>query len=151
MGNTVRMSIPASKKVRGHEIKKMPLGAYLTAMEKLQDLPGDLLEICFPGMPPAGILAQVAQFDTGMLQGVMSNMLIAAPKHAIAVIAQLTGIPEDTLINDPAIGLDGLADIVDAWIEVNGITSFISAARTITGKVKAAVASSRQPLIGSNG
>jgi hypothetical protein len=151
VSKTAQMSIPKPRTVCGYEIRKMPLGAYLTAMEQLQDLPGDLLGICFPGLPPADILAQLAQFDAGMLQGVVSNVLIAAPKHAITVIAQLTGIPEDKLLSDPNIGLDGLAEIVDTWIEVNGLANFITAARTIAGKVKAAIVNYRQPAIGSNG
>jgi hypothetical protein len=129
----------------------MPLGAFLEATEKLQNLPGELLSVCFPGQPPAAVLEQLANLDETTLQSMISNALVAAPKHVVPVVAELSGIPEEKLIGDPDIGLDGLAEIVDAWIEVNGIVNFIGAARTITGKVKAAVANYRQPGNGSNG
>ena len=45
------------------------------------------------------------------------------------LLAALTGIPEEQLLNDPGIGLDGLMEILNAWLEVNNIENFISAAR----------------------
>lgn len=151
MDKTVQMSVAQSRKVRGYEIKRMPLGAYLTAMETLKDLPGELLSICFPGLAPAEVLTQLAQLDATTLQSVVSRVIVSAPQHIIRAVSLMTDIPEERLLEDPKVGLDGLIEIVDAWIEVNGLANFMSAARTVVAKVRVAIANYSQPLTGSNG
>ena len=49
-------SLPGGRRVRGYTISRLPFGAYLQALEKLQSLPGDLLKACFPGKAADEIL-----------------------------------------------------------------------------------------------
>ena len=48
MKNSVNMSIPKSRKVRGYEIKHMPIGQSLVAIQMLGELPGALIIALFP-------------------------------------------------------------------------------------------------------
>ena len=139
------ISLPGVRKVRGYEIKRMPIGAYIAALEKLQNFPAEAKEAVFPGMNADAILKQLKTIDTTTIGQIAVKAFTALPKHASALISALTGISEDKLLNDPAIGLDGLVEIIDAWLEVNNIENFISAARSLMAKAKtqAAVSGSK--------
>ena len=139
------ISLPGVRKVRGYEIKRMPIGAYITALEKLQNFPAEAMDAVFPGMGADAILRQLKTIDTAMIGQIAVRAFTALPKHASALVSAVTGIPEDKLLNDPAIGLDGLVEIIDAWLEVNNIENFISAARDLMAKAKtqAAVSGSK--------
>jgi len=149
--NTVRLSIPKTKDVRGYTLKKMPLGPMLDAIEGLQELPGDLFKVCFPGMDAGEMLKQLKTFDADMLTMMLGNALTIAPKHIVKIFAKLSGIPDEQLLEDPEIGFDGLAEMMAAWLEVNGIENFITAARVLAAKVKAAAGSFRRQTTGSKG
>ncbi len=148
--NTVKLSLPAAQTVRGYEIKRMPLGPMLDAIETLRELPGDLLKICFPGQDAGQILKQLKSFDSDMLITAFGNALTIAPKHTIKVFAELCGVPEEAFIKDANIGADGLLEMVTAWIEVNGIENFIKAVRPLVEKIRAAAGSFRQQNSGSS-
>lgn len=148
--HTVALSVPKAKKVRGCAIERLPLGGYLRAIRALQDFPDDLVAACFPGQDLGGILAQFRELDKDKLLSMIGNALLAAPKHFIHFAAELTGIDEEMLLNDPEIGLDGLLEILVAWAEVNKLGDFLPAVRKLTGKIRMATGSSRKPNTGSN-
>ena len=130
------LSLPDSRKVRGYEIKRMPLGAYITALQRLQNFPQEALEAVFPGKGIDAVIKQLKTIDTAMLSQILIRAFTALPKYAAELIAALTNIPEDRILEDPNIGLDGLAEIIDAWLEVNNIENFINAARSLMAKAK---------------
>ena len=134
---SVSKSIPASRKVCGYEIKKLPLGAYLQAMAKLQELPGKLMEAVFPGEDLTRILARLTSLDKDGLTQLLIRTVMSLPVEIIALFAELSGIPEDALVSDENIGLNGLMDMMLAWIEVNEIENFTVSARAIAGKARA--------------
>ena len=46
--NSAALSLPKSRTVRGYEIRKMPIGAFLEACSLLEELPGTALRLLFP-------------------------------------------------------------------------------------------------------
>ena len=130
------LSLPQCRRVRGYEIKRMPIGAYIAALEQMQNFPAEAMAAVFPGMNADAILGQLKTIDTAMIGQIAVRAFSALPKHASTLVSALTGIPEDKLLNDPGIGLDGLVEIVDAWLEVNNIENFIGAARSLMAKAK---------------
>jgi hypothetical protein len=122
----------------------------LAAIETIQGLPGELMQACFPGMAPDQILKQLKGFNAQMLLTFFGQALTVAPRHVIKVFAGLSGIPAEAFLTDPAIGLDGILEMVGAWIEVNGIENFLQAARPLVEKIKAAAGSFRRQNTGSN-
>jgi len=136
------LSLPSVHRIHGYEIKRMPLGAYITALQRLENFLQEALELIFPGMSPEDIFAQLKSIDTAALGKIAVRAFTALPKYAAELLAVLTGIPEERLLNDPKIGLDGLMEILNAWIEVNNIENFISAARDLKAKAKTQAAGS---------
>jgi len=152
--NTASLSLPQSKTVRGYDIHRLALGGYLQAVHTLNTLPGDLLEACFPGQSAGEALSRLTRADGAMLHSLIAGVLRAAPDHLLRGISALTGIPIEALLDDPDIGLDGLTDILQAWVEVNNLGDFPKAVRKLLASVRAAGgkgASSLKPNIGSKG
>jgi hypothetical protein len=114
-----QVSLQYSKKVCGYDIKKMPIGAYLVAMEKIKNLPTDVMRICFPDDDPADMIERLSTIDERGVIELASKLLIELPSYMLELIADLTGISLDALETDESIGLTGLVDIVTAFVEVN--------------------------------
>ena len=58
--NSATLSLPKSRTVRGYEIRKMPIGAFLEACSLLEELPGTALRLLFPEKKEGDILAELA-------------------------------------------------------------------------------------------
>ena len=112
--NSATLSLPKSRTVRGYEIRKMPIGAFLEACSLLEELPGTALRLLFPEKKEGDILAELAGLTKDKLPGEM-----------VRLFARLSGVEEQTLLEDARIGLDGLGEMAEAWLEVNGIENFI--------------------------
>lgn len=59
---------------------------------------------------------------------------------------ELMGLDEHALTDDPNVGLGGLLEMIEAWMEVNNLENFIIAARTLACRVRAGMTGT-----GSNG
>lgn len=138
--SSVNLSLSQNRKVRGYEIKRMPIGAYLTALEELKNFPQQALELLFPEMGLDEILDKLKTVDTALIGQLMLRAMASLPQYGVALVAKLTGIPEERLLTDEGIGLDGLAEIVEAWLEVNQIENFILAVRRVLVTTKKAAA-----------
>jgi len=152
--NTAALSLPQSRTVRGYEIRRLALGAYLQAMHTLDTLPGDLLEACFPGQSVVEALGQLTRADGPMLRGLFAGVWRAAQKPLVRAVSALTGISYDVLLEDPTISLDGLIEILQAWVEVNNLGDFPKAVRKLWASIRAArgeAASFLTPNMGSKG
>lgn len=129
------LSLPTSKKVCGYEIKKMPLAPYLVAIERLRDLPEDFMDTCFPNKEPSQILELFIKLDKNSLAELLVGVFITAPKYIISLVSDLTGISEDLLLNDSSIGIDGMIEIIDAFIEVNNLGKSLSGVLALKAKI----------------
>ena len=135
--DSLDLSLPESRKVCGYEITRAPLGAFLRAMKQLQDFPAQLAEAVFPGMDLQDVLLALKTGNTGIMSRILIRACTVAPEHALKLIAELTGIPMERLENDPQISLDGLGEIVEAWVEVNRLVNFMQAATGLLQKFRA--------------
>lgn len=124
-------SLPGGRRVRGYTISRLPFGAYLQALEKLQSLPGDLLKACFPGKAADEILTALKNLDEGALVQLIAGAAGAGAPYLLELISDFSGIPQDELRDDPAIGLDGLTEIVQAVWEINGLKNVLAAAKAL--------------------
>ena len=59
------------------------------------------------------------------------------PGEMVRLFAKLSGIEEKALLEDPRIGLDGLGEMAEAWMEVNGIENFIRTMGALGAKARA--------------
>lgn len=143
----IGLSLGGEGTIRGYTIKRMPLGAYIKALDKLGKLPGELLAACFPGQSLTEAAKAVTNADGNTLQPLVTRALTIAPEYIITLAAQLLDIPEATLLEDPLIGLDGLAEMLEAWFELNGLMVFLKTARALAMRVR----SMKGQGAGSNG
>lgn len=145
--STVSVSVPSEVRVRGYVVKRMPLGRYLTAMQLLGTLPGELMEVCFPGQSIQDVIAALRGADGGTLAAWLTKLLAVAPERLIGLLSALLDITEQELLDDAALGLDGLIDLVNAWIEVNNLAGFLKAVQALGTQVRQM---SRKTETGSN-
>lgn len=136
MKTSVQLSVEKGKIVRGYEVKRLPLGDYLRALDAVKKMPERVLAACFPEMEPDAVLQALKKIDKAMLNVLFMRMMEVVPGEAIALLSVLTGVPEEALRSDPAIGLDGAAEMLEAFMEINGIENFMHAAERIAAKVK---------------
>ncbi len=138
--DSIGLSLPQSQTVRGYEIHRAPLGTFLQTVKQLQDFPEQMMKSLFPGMDLQAILLALKTSDSDFLGKLIVRALSIVPEQALKLIAKLTDIPETKLKSDPQIGIDGLAEIVLAWFEVNQIENFMRTASGLLAKTKALVA-----------
>lgn len=142
MKSSITVSIPKSQTIRGYEIARMPIGQFLKATQLLQELPQTIMQSLFPNTDAQGVLTQLQSLTKDTLQELFIRAIGAIPEQVIRIFAELSGIPEQKLLDDPNVGLDGLAEMAGAWIEVNGIENFIKAAGALAEKVRKTKATS---------
>ena len=103
----------------------MPIGAFLEACSLLEDAPKTALRLLFPEKKEGDILAELAGLDKDKLQELFLRALAVLPGEVVRLFAKLSGVEEQALLEDARIGLDGLGEMAEAWLEVNGIENFI--------------------------
>lgn len=148
--NTIQKSMEMSRTVRGYELHRMPLGAFLEAVDAIREAPVQILEAMYPGKGPMEALRSLCSLNTQTLRGALISAFTYAPVQIVGVLSKLFGIPEDDLLSDPKIGLDGLAEMMNAWLDLNDIENFISAVRPLASRIRTALGVSRLPKTGSN-
>ncbi len=126
--NSIDISLPRSVTVRGQEIKRMPLGRYLQAIRTLESFPREVAAKLVPEGDVSKVLETLKTLDRAKLVALALKALTVVPEQTVKLIAVLTEIPEDTLLNDAQIGADGLLEIVSVFLEVNAAENFIRAA-----------------------
>ena len=140
----VDLSLPKARKVRGYTIERMPIGRFLAAARRLDEVPGQVLRRLFPGAEDA--VRALASLDRAGLIALYARALTVLPDEAVTVFAELASLEEKALRDDPNVGLDGLMEMIEAWMEVNNLENFIIAARTLARRVRAGMTGT-----GSNG
>jgi len=133
--NSIDVSLPRSVTVRGCEIRRMPLGKYLQAINMLERFPRETAAKLVPDGDVADVLDALKTLDRQKLIDFALKALAVVPGQAAGLIAALTEIPEETLLNDERIGADGLMEIINAWLEVNAAENFILAAGRVRQKI----------------
>lgn len=124
--NSVKLSFPKVKTVRGYEVRKLHLGAYVDAIDAIQGIPTELIKKCFSD-ENGDILASLSGIDANGIVQLFMRVLAVVPEYAIELCAKLLEIDVNSLKSDRAIGLDGMVELITAWVEVNDIENFIKA------------------------
>ena len=148
--NTIQKSMEMSRTVRGYEIRRMPLGAFLEAVDAIREAPVQILESIYPGKGPMEALRILSGLNAQTLRGVLISAFTYAPDQFVGVLSKLLDIPKDDLLGDPKIGLDGLTELLNVWLDLNNIENFISAVRPLVSRIRTALDASRRLTTGSN-
>lgn len=148
--NTIQKSMEMSRTVRGYEIHRMPLGAFLEAVDAIRNAPVQILEAMYPGKGSVEALRNLSDLNTDALRSTLISAITYAPAQIVGVLSKLFGIPEETLLSDPQIGLDGLVELLNAWLDLNNIENFTNAVLPLVSRIRTAFDTSRRPTTGSN-
>ena len=97
--------------------------------------PQEVLRRLFPGAQDAA--RALASLDREGLIALCARALTVLPDEAVRVFAELAGLDEQALRDDPNVGLDGLMEMIGAWMEVNNLENFMSAARALWQRARA--------------
>ena len=116
---SIDLSLPAARTVRGYEIGRMPIGRFLRAARRIDGVPQEVLARLFPDAEDA--VRALASLDRAGLIGLCARALTVLPDEAVTVFAELAGLDEQALRDDPNVGLDGLMEMIGAWMEVNNL------------------------------
>lgn len=138
---SVQLSLEKSRTVRGYEIRRLPLGKYLQAIEAMKETPAQLMEACYPGKTATQVLAEMKTISTDGVAALFTRLMMAMPETAVHLLSVLTGIDEETLKADEEIGLDGAAEMIEAFLELNRIENFIRAVRELASQIRTAAKS----------
>lgn len=134
--NNAQRSLRRSETVRGYTVRRLPLGEYLAALTAISELPATVLEACFDGADVTSALAQMKRLDTRGMTEIMLRLLAVLPAEGVRVLSLLTGVPQEALLTDPTIGLDGAAEMLEAFWRLNGLENFMRAAGRMAAQVK---------------
>lgn len=126
---SIDLSLPAARTVRGYEIGRMPIGRFLRAARRIDGVPEEVLARLFPDAEDA--VRALASLDRAGLIGLCARAVTVLPDEAVTVFAELAGLDEQALRDDANVGLDGLLEMIEAWMEVNNLENFIGAARAL--------------------
>ena len=121
------LSIPQERTIHGVEIRKLPNGAYIKALNAIQDMPEVILKGCFPGMDPDDILEQFQNISVDMLPLLAGKLMANVPEQFLRFLAELTEIPFEKLFNE--LTPNETMDILEAMWELNDLTDFFKKLR----------------------
>ena len=139
--NTCNASLPREKIIRGYPIRRLALGAYLEAARALSELPEAALGALYPGQTAQMALDSLKSLTPDTALPVLTRALTVLPQTVVACASALTGVTESDLLSDPAIGADGLMEMLEAAWELNGMENFTLAARRLRTRLRAATRS----------
>lgn len=116
------MSLPKTITIHEIEIKKVPVGQYITAMREMEDLPRVLVEECFPGKSTADVIAMFTTMDQSVLISLIGKLLIVIPEHIVDAACSIIGLDKDIAMNK--LTPKELLDVVKAYWELNDMSDF---------------------------
>lgn len=137
--DAVSLSLPREKTIRGYSIRRMPIGQFLTALQTLRELPGEVLDTLLPGLTPKTMLSRIKGLTVEEMKEMAVRLVTVLPGYGVSLLARLMGVEEGDLLRDEMIGLDGLMEMLEAWLELNGIENFMKAAGALQVKVRKAI------------
>jgi hypothetical protein len=119
---SVGMSLPQTKTVHGVEIKKVPVGRYINALKKSEELPAVICEKCFPGESLDTVVKAFMNAEKDTVITVVGKLLVVAPELIVSVMCDIMDLDFETTINTYT--PKELLDIGLAFWELNDLSDF---------------------------
>lgn len=100
--NTIQLSLEKSRMVRGHELKRLKLGAFLKAIDEID-------------MLASGIIAAWIRSEGG---------IPALSVETLQLACKLMDIDPTEISGDPQERIIGIYEMLNEWIDLNGVDQF---------------------------
>lgn len=128
------LSLPRSYTLHGVEIKKLPTGQYIKALQTLENLPRIILEELFPNMQFEEILSKVKEIDEDLIWQLITKLMRIAPEQFFRLVSELIDADYDHLVNKltPKENLE----VIMAFWKANEMSDFLEQLKTMLGGMK---------------
>ncbi|MGE5494616.1 MAG: hypothetical protein ACM3S4_04875 [Burkholderiales bacterium] len=126
------ITLPKSKTVHGIEVKKVPVGKYLSAIRELEELPAAIISDLFPSKKFGDIMAELVELTDESLIRIATRLLVIAPEYVVNALAIIIDVDKDLIKN--TLTPKELCDVVKTYWELNDMTDFFG---TVSGLIKA--------------
>ena len=135
---SVHMSVPKSYDLYGVTIRKLPIAKYIAVLREVNDLPSLLLGEIFPeGSDVSDMIYSLQKLDRDTTLDLVGRLLRVVPEEFCRIVSQLLDIPEERLLDADCqnpLSLSELTEIIQAFWEVNDMSDFSTAVRSMTTK-----------------
>ncbi len=126
------ITLPKSNIVHGIEVKKVPVGKYLSAMRELEELPGVIVNELFPGKQFNEIMKELTKMTDESLVRILTRLFIIAPEYVVNTISLILDVDKETIKN--SLTPKEFCDVVKEYWALNDMTDFFG---TVSGLIKA--------------
>jgi hypothetical protein len=131
MLNSLKMSLPKSKKVHGIEVKKVPVGKYLEALENSRELSQVIIQDLFGNENLEEVFKKIANFDKDALFSLFEKAICVIPNKVIAIVSEILDVDYDFIINN--ITPTELMDVLEEFWKMNDMSRFF---KGVWGQIK---------------
>lgn len=130
------ISIPLLKELHGVKIRKLPNGAYIKALNTMQNLPKVLMEACFPGVEADDIFDEIQGLNKDELLLLAGKCIQVIPEQFLKVVSNLLDIPFEKLMNE--LTPNETLEILEAYWQMNDLSDFFNRLKGMVMKSKTA-------------
>lgn len=127
--NNETISLGKVEVVNGIEVRKMPVGKYLEALQELKNLPSDFIKEVSNGVE----FKLSDMFNLENLITLFSQLFIIAPKFLFKFLSKLLDVNEEVLIDE--LTPDELLEVCIKFWEVNNLENFFNQMKSILVKM----------------
>ncbi len=137
---SLEISAPKDKVIHGVYVRKLPICKYIKLLHAMEELPQLLIGKTFPGKGVDDMLKYFANLNKDSLVELISRLLAVVPEELMKLLSELLDIPLERLFEDTpdALSPKELLDVICEFWELNDMTDFFEAARSLAGRLRAA-------------
>ena len=129
---STNITLPKERVVHGIEVKKVPVGKYLSAMRELEELPGAIVNELFPGKKISDIMSELTALTEESLIRILPRLFMIAPEYVVSTISLILDVDKDVIKN--TLTPKEFCDVVKEFWAMNDMTDFFE---TVSGLIKA--------------
>lgn len=130
----IKKSLGEEKIVHGVTVKKLPIGAFIKAMEDIGNLPVLMLEKLFPDKSGAEALYAIRFMNREDMLKIVCKALTILPREFISFVSSL--LNEDAEKLSEKLTPMEMIDVLTEFWEINDIENFIKKAKALVMTVK---------------
>ena len=93
--SSLPLSVRRGEMVRGYEVRRLPLGEYLTALDALREAPAALMRACFPGEDASQVLTRLSHIGPDGLTKLLERAMAVVPGEAVRLLSLLTSVAQE--------------------------------------------------------
>ena len=129
MSSSVKKSVGASKVVHGVTVRRLPIGAYLSAIESMGDLPENLLSRLFPELSLDEAFLKLKHLRTDTLLHIVGKGAAVLPQEFLSFFSNLLGVSVE-VITDKLTPAEFM-DVLSEFLKINDISNFIQSVKGV--------------------